>query len=563
MRRSTKTLALTLTAVTLPLLAGCNGAELESLRASNVAKDQEVADAQAAAKADVARVELEKTSLEYDFETQRTKLSQQLDTARSDLATSQGALSEAQALADSAEDKIETAEKQCDEYAGHRDELIEWINDELLPLAEKQDPKLAKLKEMTDEAAAEVERLRGLKFKRPFMRRLIKRDKVRDFLARDMRRELPEEDAEEMMAVMAEFGLVEPGANLFDMFEQFLEGGAAAFYKPNTGTFYLIEGNFGDGDRPTIFHELVHAVEDQHFDLTLLQKAFEEDSDGGMGVKALVEGSAESWTNVYNKEHPEHAAASMKAQMTPELLAKQGQMLQQVPAFLIAAMGLYPYKNGAAWLTGIKADTPAEIDALFRGPPVSTEIILHPEKYGKDYPHAIAAPALDGVLGADWEVLDDDSMGELFAGLMLSGLQWGPKGPLALRNMMDMRTQGVGFKKPVKAAVEGWDGDRYTAARRTDGSVCVVWTSVWDSDVDATEFGSLYAKLLAKQINGKAEAQDLPARFEKSGGGVTGVDVDGRRVVVVLNGPAAVADALFAAGHASEITPDERDINDR
>jgi len=527
-----------------PLLAGCNTAELERLQASESELQQQV------------------RSNENSLAEMRT--------ANAALQTE---LSATSAAAEQAAKDAETAYEDLDddkhEIASHRDELVEWVN-ELLPLAEKQDPRLQNLRDITDDIAQQVEEYRGLKFKRPFMRRLIHRDQVKDFMRRDMEREMPPEEMDKMVRVMSEFGLLSRDADILEMFEGFMEAGAAAFYKPNTGTFYLIEGKNDRGDRPVVFHELTHALEDQYFDLTAMQTAVEKDSDASMGVKGLVEGSAERLTTLYTNDNPEDLKAMMAAQMSPDLIAKQGRMLQEVPTFLIAAMGLYPYKNGAAWLDGIGVAKNADLDVLFASPPVSTEQVLHPEKHGKDFPHSIAAPDIENALGDGWEVLDDDVMGELFVGLTLATNRYNPTlktNMPVLMSVMDMRTQGIGFKGKIKKAVEGWDGDRYSAAVHNDGdSTCVVWTSMWDSDKDALEFAEYYVALVGARVAGDTKPLKdvtLPARFTRAAdGAVSGVEVDGRKVVVVLSAPGAQADAVFAAGHAAEIKADPRDVND-
>ena len=551
-----------------PLIAGCNQAELDELRSSKVELVREVAaartelDAQRSA-SDARAIEIEQLSGELAMVTStRDALAAEIEAAKAAAAT-------ARSDAKKAEDDLEKMESEKHQIESHRDELVEWV-DELLPLAEKQDPRLQELRKITDDIAKQVEEYRGLKFKRPFQRRLIHRDQVKTFMRRDMERDMPKDEMEKMVRVMSEFGLIRRDADILQMFEGFMEAGALAFYKPNTGTFYLIEGKNDRGDRPVVFHELIHALEDQHFDLTAMQTQFESDSDGGMGIKGLIEGSAERMTTLYQNANPEDAQAMMAAQMTPDMAQRQMKMMQEVPPFLIAAMGLYPYKNGAVYLDSLGLTSTDGLDEVFRNPPISTEQVLHPEKYGKDFPHKIGAPDLAPALGEGWEILDDDGMGELFCGLMLTTNRMDPelKSNLPVfMGVMDMRTQGVGFKGKIKKAVEGWDGDRYTAAVHADGqSVCVAWTSVWDSDEDATEFAEYYATIVGMRAAGdkKPLAEvTLPATFTRAAdGAVSGVQVDGRKVVVVLSAPAEKADAVFAAAWAAEVTPDERDEAD-
>src|SRR5207247_10342250 len=99
--------------------------------------------------------------------------------------------------------------------------------------------------------------------------------------------------------------------------------------------------------------------------------------------------------------------------------------------------------------------------------------------------------------------VDDNDVGELTMGVMLSQLQWG-NGKYMPAVMHIASPAGIAFQKPVKQAVEGWDGDRYPAwQEKATGKVVIVWTSVWDSEKDAQEFHDTYGDLLGKRVLGK------------------------------------------------------------
>lgn len=526
-------------------------------------------------------------------ETQRDQAVAERDAARAEASTATSeaeslrtALEEAQAKATALATEVDEltaaaessalTEKVLREVELHRDELVEWIEDELLPVAEAADPKLVALREQAEAMSKQVAKLRGIPFKRPVMSRLLRREQVGEWMERDMRRDLPEEEAVAMMAVMAEFGVVPEGTDLYAIMAKFLQSGVAAFYKPQTNTFYLIDGNVGASNNPVVFHELVHAVEDQHFALDDMLRTDEENSDTFWAVKALVEGSADFFQEKYHEAFPEDVAAMNAAmQGNVELMQQQMQMMQEVPAFLIAGMGLFPYKNGSAFLRarGLDKVSIAEasdaVGALFADPPISTEQILHPERFTvdgrRDYPHVVTAPAIDGVLGEGWEEVGIDSMGELMAGMMLMHLAQ-PNNAMVLMGVMDPRTQGVRLAGPVGKAVDGWDGDRYTSYRHAEtGEVVIVWTSMWDSAEDAQEFAATYGRILGRKITGKRPNLDvndagIDLTFEDPANEETAtIRQSHRRVVVVLGAPAGLGEALFEAGAAVSITPDPRD----
>ena len=499
-------------------------------------------------------------------------------TSRAEAKSLNAALADAQARVEAAERRIAAIAKEpakdkrvqedLDRVTAHRDELKEWIEQDLLPAAEKNSPELVNLREATESMMREVTAIRGLEWKHPIMRRRIRRAQVGEWMQRDMKKDLPEEKARDMVLVGAEMGLVKQGTNIYDIFASFLEAGAAAFYKPETRTFYHIEGNDGRGAYPVVFHELVHAVEDQYFDLDAFYRAVEGDGDAALARRGLVEGTASWFGEQYEMKFPADAAAMAKSQMTPELMQKQMKMMQTVPAFLIATMGLYPYKNGKSWVGTVTGGDSAKVAAAFADPPASTEQILHPEKYSdatrRDYPHKVAAPDLSSALPGDWRTLESDTMGELMTGCLLSQLRF--PGPAALMGVIDMATQGYGIKEPTKTAVTGWDGDRYSAVvDPANGRATLCWVSVWDSEQDATEFVAAYAPLVGKKVTGaKVEGDAAGQRFaEKDTGRLSSVVREGTKVVAVLGAPADRFDAVLAAGMSAKVEADSRDASDR
>jgi hypothetical protein len=510
---------------------------------------------------------------------ENAELARRVETLSAEGSSARELLVEARRRADAgdaAKAELETqkaaSEKQketLEKVTSHRDEMKEWIETELLPVAEEKDPRLVNLRDAAKDMAAEVEKTRGLKFKRPFMRRLITREQVGEWMRRDMKKDMPEEDVRKLVTVGAAFGLMAPDTDIYAVFSGFLEAGAAAFYKPDTGTFYHIEGNDGRGARPIVFHELVHAVEDQYFALDEFYMAAEDDTDKQFARRGLVEGSACHFAKKYEAEHPDDVKEMQKAQQKPELAAKQFKMIQTCPPFLIAAMGLYPYNNAPDWLAKIGADDSAAIERLYKDPPVSTEQVLHPAKFPldgpRDYPHLIATPDVAKVLGESYENVDDNNLGELMLGVLLAQLKQGGKYAPTFFSIMDNKTGGLGIKDAPKTASEGWDGDRYTAWReKATGAVTVVWVTVWDSEKDAQEFRDIYGELLGKRILGKDATRPEVVRYtDPANGHMSGLDLSGTKVVVVLNAPAERTAELLAAGAAASVTADPRDANDK
>ena len=130
----------------------------------------------------------------------------------------------------------------------------------------------------------------------------------------------------------------------------------------------------------------------------------------------------------------------------------------------------------------------AALDAAWADPPRSTEHILHPERYlAGDAPQIGALTPLTDTLGAGWEQIEDDILGEFF-----------------LREYLDQQLA----TSVAERAAEGWGGDRYVVYwnEATDGLVMAL-RLVWDTAEDATEFAAAYPDYPAGLLGVVAQPQ--------------------------------------------------------
>jgi hypothetical protein len=106
------------------------------------------------------------------------------------------------------------------------------------------------------------------------------------------------------------------------------------------------------------------------------------------------------------------------------------------------------------------------LNRAFRDPPITTEQVLHPERYPSDKPREVDVPDVSEKLGGPWEPLDVYQVGE----------EW-------LRVLFQLRLPS----QEAITAAGGWDGGEYRAW--VDGNeVAVLLQTVWDSSKDATQF---------------------------------------------------------------------------
>jgi hypothetical protein len=182
------------------------------------------------------------------------------------------------------------------------------------------------------------------------------------------------------------------------------------------------------------------------------------------------------------------------------------------------------------------------LDASFRAPPLSTEQILHPEKYlsaRPDWPVRLdldaRATALDGAVGVTEGgpgVVDTNTLGE-------AGIRW------------LLETMPSTPRATVARAAEGWDGDRYRVWRE-DAAVFGAWTTTWDRAADAREFRDAITGWVhhasGVQTAGRAVGAGWTAWTQ--GGRTWAIGVEGRDVHVLIDVPEAAVAGLTGALHA-------------
>jgi hypothetical protein len=105
---------------------------------------------------------------------------------------------------------------------------------------------------------------------------------------------------------------------------------------------------------------------------------------------------------------------------------------------------------------------------------VTTEQILHPDKYPLDQPVNVEMPDFSGMLDGNWEEIDRNVMGEWYTYLVLA------------RGWTD---QFMLDDEDSKVASAGWDGDTYVFySPAGSNDYLFAWRSRWETSQDMNEF---------------------------------------------------------------------------
>jgi len=337
------------------------------------------------------------------------------------------------------------------------------------------------------EVQRQVQEIRGLALLRPVPVEAVTATELQRGIRQLVVQTLPVDMYGRRSLAWQTIGAVPKGTDLVKVFKKSSGAGVIGYYVPQIGRLRFIGTQSPSPDeRFTLAHELTHAIDDQHFDLTRFDQAFGNcRDDEALAYQSLVEGNATYFMRVWALRFLspiERFGVSLKA------IAEPHGTVRGVPNFL--RDGAFPYLGGLKFVQGlVRQGGVGAIDAAFRHPPVSTEQILHPKKYPKDRPRRVEIPDYGPALGRGWKDLDVEEVGE----------EW-------LRSLLGLRLT----TSSAEIAAEGWDGGVYRAWSHGDDAV-VVLSTVWDSHAEASEF----AVRIGEWILGDQSADVLPVEGDR------------------------------------------------
>jgi len=216
----------------------------------------------------------------------------------------------------------------------------------------------------------------------------------------------------------------------------------------------------------TLAHELVHALQDQHYDLGPRLKYQQGQGDRQSAIHALAEGDATSLMLDYTLKNSTAKAYDISDE-TLRLQIIAGMALSpemaEFPRILRDSL-LAPYVDGLLFVHQLRRlGGWATVDKVWLDPPTTTEQILHLEKYQqREEPEVLSAPI--GPSG-NWQIIHSETYGEL--GVRIALEEWMPR-------------------RRAKAAATGWAGDQAAVFRHQSRDISVIlaaWKIRFDKGV--------------------------------------------------------------------------------
>ena len=304
------------------------------------------------------------------------------------------------------------------------------------------------------ELQAFIEQKRGLKFKGP-VRVTLLNDK--EFKARiNAESSFDKAEVEKAFKVLRALDLVDDDVDLEKAQRALLGATVLGFYDLENKALFVRGSKATPAVRRTLVHELVHALQDQHFNVHRPDLG-KQDDEAEQSFTGLVEGDAVRIEELY--------VATMSRRDREASEREQQSMvgdLSDVPSILLEALS-FPYTVGPPFTQAVvRAGGQARLDAAFANPPLTSEHLIHPERFlAGEPPVPVPQPPAEG------EVIDKGVFGEL-------GF---------IQQLQDEITD----RPTLFRAAAGWGGDQYVAYTAAGGKTCVRVDVVMDTPGDADE----------------------------------------------------------------------------
>jgi hypothetical protein len=326
------------------------------------------------------------------------------------------------------------------------------------------------LENRRDALVPKLEELRGLKYKTPLTIREGTRKEYAQFVL-DNARHVYGDDLQAAEKGLKAMGLL-PAKLRLDVAITMQAGFGVKAWCANGGLLLLDRAAEGEW----LVSKMDLGLVDQHF-APVITPTF----DARMAFAALRMGDAEVAKLLFRHGGKLPAGASKQAAEETAAWEKgDSRLASAVAPRLFVRTGEFPWRRGAAFALALHASGGlAALDRAFGSPPVSTQQVIHPEKYGRD-----ETPATIDLAGAE-AFLKEKGYAPLYRTVL---------GELGAALVLETHLP----REDVAPASKGWGGDTFAVFEKEGAPTLVLWATEWDSDLDAGEFQAQALKIALK-----------------------------------------------------------------
>ncbi|TET37315.1 MAG: hypothetical protein E3J72_06100 [Planctomycetota bacterium] len=363
-----------------------------------------------------------------------------------------------------------------------------------------------------DDALRSISSRRGLSPREPIDCRIADYDLVLKLILEELDREMDERELSTITVTFELFGLL-PGSyplkkKLIDMYSLF-----PGMYMPYQRLLVLRDNLEREQREPILCHELMHALQDQHFELGKRLDEAKSNGDLSYALRCLAEGDATvvsmggaGWLGEFADP-----VGIVRKMLTVDEIGKE----LDLPPVLVSQMANC-YTLGVGFVDAVyrKGGWGAVNGAFVKL--ASTEQIIHPAKLLDpryfDEPTEIPQKLAGKDAFKGMKVIATNVHGEYLIDLILR--------------------QRIHAAIAVRAA-SGWDGDRFWVFETGEKKYFYLWLTVWDTKNDTVEFVEAIDAYFGKKYPAAGIAHGIGETEKTYFGRYAG----GRRVLVFDNLP--------------------------
>ena len=226
-------------------------------------------------------------------------------------------------------------------------------------------------------------------------------------------------------------------------------------------------------------------LQQDQFDIAALRNLARNTSiDEFNAVNAFIQGDVAQIGVAYQSVLTEEQLEDLRKPLADNKLAQAPDVVRKV--------ALLPVIEGGDFIAAVFGTDNkgwAGINSTYRNPPISTEQVLHPEKYFEgEKPQRTTIPVVPAQLGRGWELVSSSVMGEFL-----------------LRTMLEEHVDEI----QAEDAAAGWGGDRFSLFSGPEGERLFVSQVRFDSFQDRAEFFAaytVYGTIKVQQAGGSSES---------------------------------------------------------
>ena len=319
-----------------------------------------------------------------------------------------------------------------------------------------------------------------LGFKTDLPVRYISKKQLEQYIIKVFDQDYPDDMAEKDAFFLYAMGFAQKRINIKKARKRILINNIGGMYNERAKELYALSDyrNINRVNSLVIIHELRHSIQDQYFNLENVLGKLSDFDDRKLAVLAAVEGDATLVMVEFGGFIPEVLTSQNADALMSFSPISNTSVLYNYPDILKHQLTM-PYIEGLKFTYSIlKKKKWKAVNRILNSPPLSSEQVLHPEKYLKnEMPREIEI----GYKPENYDLYHSGVIGEYYLGILIKG--------------------GGDF---VDLAA-GWGGDRFEIYRKPSQYI-LLWESSWDRDKFAGTFMTIFRQFIEKEflVNFKA-----------------------------------------------------------